>query len=88
VITGNDGGLPMTKPNIAPIPANHQPAPIEVTEQSFEYLGDNTVMVSLKTKGGQPACFTISIAAFVQGLNHATQVMNANLASVLADLGM
>jgi hypothetical protein len=58
-----------------------------IVDQAFEYTGGK-VQVSMTTDTGNVVAYTISTAAFVQGLNIATKVLNSNLASVLADLNL
>jgi hypothetical protein len=51
--------------------------------ESYEYLGDSKVLVSIETTGGERVWYMITTAELIDSINRATECMNKNLAQVL-----
>jgi hypothetical protein len=57
----------------------------EVEKQSFKYLGNGTVLVSLTTTTGD-VIYTVDAATFMRSINAGVALMNQNLPAFLKEI--
>ena len=69
----------------ATLPAEHLG---DMQPTSFEYVGLDEVLVSMKSSTGDVVCFSLKTAMLMHGINLAVALINNSSAQVFRDLGV